>query len=98
MIYPRYAEDSLWPILLRAELGLVSLGWYSHTITWPNLTSATGLLLHASCRSTMVLLPHRRGSPIEGEITANSRTISRTVCSPVPIPGLCPVVSFRLPS
>jgi hypothetical protein len=44
MIYPHYAEDSLWPILLRAEFGLVSLGWYSHTITWPNLTSATGLL------------------------------------------------------
>jgi len=53
MIYPHYAEDSLRTILLRAEFELVSLGWYSHPITWPNLTSGTGLLLHPSCRSAL---------------------------------------------
>ena len=71
MIYPHYAEDSLWPILLCAEFGLVSSEWYSHPITWPNLTSATGLLLHVSCCSTLGLLPPRR----EARWRAKSRRI-----------------------
>ena len=98
MIYPHCAEDSLPPIHRLTQFGLVSLGWYSHPITRPSLSSATGLVLQRASRLARYWLPHSGTSTILGEIVANQRTSHWTVYSPVPIRVVWPVVYFRLPS